>query len=291
MRACTIHSSTRSRESLALAITYADKWALVTGASSGIGAEFARKLAGRGMHLVLTARREEQLHELASELDTRHGTKTHVIPGDLTDPAFPRQLFDAIQDKGVEISMLVNNAGFGDVCAVANSDAQKLLRMVQVNVAALTELTYLYLPEMIERGNGQIINIASVVAFQPVAYMPVYSASKAYVLHFSEALWAECRDHGITVMALCPGTTRTDFFEVAGAGGWLAKQRSQSVEQVVKTALKYLGKRRQYVVSGWLNYLLSLGPRFAPRRIVVQETIKYFRPTTQKRDNSATKSS
>jgi short-subunit dehydrogenase len=178
----------------------------------------------------------------------------------------------------------VNNAGFGDVGAVEDADLEKLLRMIRLNIAALTELTYLYLPEMISRQDGQIINVSSVVAFQPVAYMPVYSASKAFVLHFSEALWAECRDHGVTVMALCPGTTRTDFFDIAGVSGWLKKQRSQSVEQVVKTALKYLGKRRQYVVSGWLNYLLSLGPRLGPRRIVVQETIKYFRPSTKKKN-------
>ena len=265
-----------------MAINYADRWGLVTGASSGIGAEFARRLAGRGMHLVLTARRADELHELAAELDTRHGTRTHVIPGDLSDAAFPQQLYDAIAQKGVEISLLVNNAGFGDVGTVQDADLDKLLAMVRLNIAALTELTYRYLPGMIARGDGQIINLASVVAFQPVAFMPVYSASKAYVLHFSEALWAECRDQGVTVMALCPGTTRTDFFEVAGVGGWLKKQRSQSVEQVVKTALKYLGKRRQYVVSGWINYLLSLGPRLAPRRLVVQETIKYFRPTTKK---------
>jgi uncharacterized protein len=264
-----------------LAINYADRWGLITGASSGIGAEFARRLAGRGMHLVLTSRRTDQLHALASELDTRHGTRTHVIPGDLSHPAFPRQLYAAIQEKNVEISLLVNNAGFGDVGTIQEAHPAKLVRMIQLNIAALTELTYLYLPQMIARQDGQIINVASVAAFQPVAYMPVYSASKAYVLHFSEALWAECRDHGIAVMALCPGTTRTDFFEVAGVGGWLKKQRSQSVEQVVKTALKYLGKRRQYVVSGWINYLLSLGPRLAPRRIVVQETIKYFRPTTK----------
>lgn len=269
-----------------MAINYADRWGLVTGASSGIGAEFARRLAGRGMHLVLTARRADELHELAAELDTRHGTRTHVMPGDLSDPAFPRQLYEAIQEKGVDISLLVNNAGFGDVGTMQDADVGKLLAMIQLNIAALTELTYLYLPQMIARRGGQIINLGSVVSFQPVCFMPVYSASKAYVLHFSEALWAECRDHGITVMALCPGTTRTDFFENAGVGGWLKKQRSQSVEQVVKTALKYLGKRRQYVVSGWINYLLSLGPRLAPRRIVVQETIKYFRPTTKKDDSS-----
>jgi uncharacterized protein len=268
-----------SQGSFSLAINYADKWGLITGASSGIGAEFARRLASRGMHLVLTARREEELRELAAELDTRHGTRTHVIAGDLSDPAFPGQLYEGVREVGVDISLLVNNAGFGDVSTVLESDPDKLLQMIRLNVGALTELTYRYLPEMIRRQEGQIVNVSSVAAFQPVAYMPVYSASKAYVLHFSEALWAECRDYGVTVMAICPGTTRTDFFDIAGVGGWLKRQRSQSTEQVVKTALKYLGKRRQYAVSGWLNYLISLAPRMGPRRIVVQETTKYFRPT------------
>ena len=267
-----------------MAITYADKWALITGASSGIGAEFARRLAARGMHLVLTARREQQLEELAAELDTRHGTKTHIVAGDLSDTDFPKQLNASIKEAGIEISLLVNNAGFGDVSAVKDADVPKLLRMVDLNIRALTELTYLYLPEMLERREGVVLNVSSVVAFQPVAYMPVYAASKAFVLHFSEALWAECRDSGVTVMALCPGTTRTDFFDVAGAGGWLKKHRSQSVEQVVKTALRYLGKKRQYIVSGWINYLLSLAVRLAPRKIVVQESMKYFRPTTQQKD-------
>ena len=265
-----------------MAITYADKWGLVTGASSGIGAEFARRLAARGMHLVLTARREELLKELANELDTRHGTKTQLVIGDLAEPEFPQQLFDTVQKADRDISLLVNNAGFGDVGIVSEANVPKLLKMIELNIRALTELTYLYLPQMFDRREGAIVNVASVAGFQPVAYMPVYSASKAYVLHFSEALWAECRDHGVTVMALCPGTTRTDFFQISGVGGWLKNHRSQSVEQVVKTALRYLGKRRQYVISGWVNYFLAQAVRLAPRRIVVQESMKYFRPTPKK---------
>jgi uncharacterized protein len=263
-----------------LAIRYADKWGLITGASSGIGAEFARKLAARGMHLVLTARRQDLLEQLAAELHTRHGTKTQIVAGDLSEPDFPRRLYETTRAAGIDISLLVNNAGFGDVGTVQNAALDKLLRMIRLNISALTELTYLYLPEMLASHEGQIVNVASLVAFQPVAYMPVYAASKAYVLHLSEALWAECRDQGVTVMALCPGTTRTDFFDIAGAGGWLKKQRSQSSEQVVRTALKSLDRKRQYIVSGWLNYLLSLSARLAPRRIVVQETMKYFRPSS-----------
>jgi short-subunit dehydrogenase len=128
--------------------------------------------------------------------------------------------------------------------------------------------------------------VALVVAFQPVAYMGAYAAGKAYVLHFSEALWAETRDRGVTVTACCPGTTRTEFFEAAGVGGWLKKHRSQSAEQVVKGALHGLEKRRQFSVPGWRNYLLSLLVRIAPRRTVVIESMKYFRPTTRRENAS-----
>lgn len=261
-----------------MAIRYADEWALVTGASSGIGREFARQLAARGMHLVLTARREDLLEELGSELDTRHGTKTLIIAGDLAEDSFPQTLSEKIREQGISLQLLVNNAGVGHVGAIQEADVARMTKIVQLNIKALTELTYRYLPEMLERGEGAIINVASVAAFQPVAYMPVYAASKAFVLHFTEALWAETRDEGVTVMALCPGTTQTEFFQTAGVGGWLKKHRSQTAEQVVKAALRGLRKRRQYLVSGWTNYLLSLAVRLGPRRLVVLESMKYFRP-------------
>jgi short-subunit dehydrogenase len=257
---------------------YADNWALVTGASTGIGAEFARRLAARGMHLVLTARREELLRELASELHTAHGTKCEIITADLGDPAQPAQLIEQIEKKGITLELLVNNAGFGNVATIEETDVERILELIQVNISALTELTYRVLPGMLARGHGGIINVASVAAFQPVAYMGAYAASKAYVLHFSEALWAEAREKGVTVLALCPGTTRTDFFDVAGAKGWLHKRRAQTPAQVVRAGLKALDKGRLQVVSGWLNYALSLLVRLANRRTVVRESMKYFRP-------------
>ena len=257
---------------------YADNWALVTGASTGIGAEFARRLAARGMHLVLTARREELLRELASELHTAHGTKCEIITADLADPAQPAQLIEQIEKKGITLELLVNNAGFGNVATIEETDVERILELIQVNISALTELTYRVLPGMLARGHGGIINVASVAAFQPVAYMGAYAASKAYVLHFSEALWAEAREKGVTVLALCPGTTRTDFFDVAGAKGWLHKRRAQTPAQVVRAGLKALDKGRLQVVSGWLNYALSLLVRLANRRTVVRGSMMYFRP-------------
>jgi uncharacterized protein len=257
---------------------YADRWALITGASSGIGAEFARLLASRGMHLILVARREDRLKELAQELDTRHGTRCEIISSDLSEPEQSKLLFDNICNLGLDIELLINNAGFGFVGAIDGTDPALMRKMVRLNIAALTELTYLFLPAMLERGHGGVINVASIAGFQPVAYMPVYSAGKAYVLHFSEALWAECRDRGVTVTALCPGTTSTEFFDVAGVQGWLKKNRSHTAEYVVRKALKALEKRRQYCVPGLANLLLSLSVRLARRRMVVLQSMRYFRP-------------
>lgn len=263
---------------------YADRWALVTGASSGIGAEFARLLAARGMHLVLAARREEPMQELAGDLFTRHGTRTEIVVVDLTEPADVARLADEIDRRGIEIELLVNNAGFAVVGDIPRTNRETVLDLVAVNIAALTDLTYRFLPRMIERKHGGIINVGSIAAFQPVAYMGAYAASKSYVLHFSEALWAEARDHGVTVLALCPGVTKTRFFDVAGVPGWLKKTTAQEPEQVVRAALRALEKKRNYVVPGWKNYLLSLLVRLAPRRTCALESRKYFRPRPQKKE-------
>lgn len=267
---------------------YADRWAVITGASSGIGAEFSRRLAARGMHLVLVARRRDLMQELAEELHTRHGTKAEIITSDLSQPGEARRVFDEIDARGLTIELLVNNAGFGFAGTIDDTDVERMLDMIRLNVATLTELTYRVLPGMLQRQHGAVINVASVAAFQPVAYMPVYAATKAYVLNFSEALWAEARDRHVTVMALCPGATRTEFFDVAGASGWLKKHRSQTPGHVVKTALKALERRRQYTVSGWGNYLLSLAVRLATRRTAVIESMKYFRPRRKKPEKQPT---
>lgn len=263
---------------------YADRWALVTGASSGLGAEFARLLAARGMHLVLVARRRERLDELADELHTRHGTHCDIVAVDLSEPDATATLAEEVRKRGRTIELLVNNAGFAVVADIAGTDRDAVLRMLSVNIAALTDLTYRFLPEMMDRGHGAIVNMSSVAAFQPVAYMGAYAAAKTYVLHFSEALWAEARDAGVTVMALCPGVTRTEFFDVAGVSGWLKKQRSHSPERVVRKALKALEKKRQYTIPGVWNYLRSLIIRIATRRRVVRETLKYFRPRRKPAD-------
>lgn len=259
--------------------TYADQWGLITGASSGIGAEFARQLAARGMHLILVARREPLMRALADELHRQHGTKCEVIVADLSRPEEPARVLDDISQRGLTVELLVNNAGFGYVGEIDKTDVNRVLELIRLNVSALTELTLRVLPEMLKRGHGGIINVASVAGFQPVGYMSAYAASKAYVLHFSEALWAEAKEKGVTVTTLCPGTTRTDFFDISGAApGWLQQRSSQEVKPVVKAALKAFQKRRSYVVSGWKNYFLTLLVRLATRATVVKESMKYFRP-------------
>ena len=264
---------------------YTERWALVTGASSGIGAEFARVLAGNGMHLVLTARRGDRLEELAAELQQQHMVQTLVVAADLCEPGAVVSLLEQVADRDITLELLVNNAGFGFVGAFAGSDVELMLSMIRLNITALTELTYRVLPGLLEQGHGAIINVSSVTAMQPVAHMPVYAASKAFVLHFSEALWAEARDHGVTVMALCPGTTETEFFDVAGVPGWLKKSHFQTPRQVVKEALRGLEKRRSYLVTGLWNYLKSLGARIATRKTVVAQTMKFFRtPPTEETD-------
>lgn len=264
--------------------TYADRWALVTGASSGIGEAFARQLAARGMHLVVSARRQERLEALAEELHTRHGTVTDIVPADFADPQAPAKLLEEIRNRERQIELLVNNAGFAVVGDVAGTDPARVSEMLSVNMAALTELTYGLLPGMLERGHGAIVNLSSVAGFQPVAYMGAYAATKAYVLHFSEALWAEVREAGVTVMALCPGVTRTEFFDVAGVTGWLKKQRSSSPDRVARKALKYLEKKRQYAVPDIWDYLRSLAIRLGSRKRVVRETLKFFRPRPARPD-------
>jgi len=255
-----------------------DQWALVTGASSGIGAEFARQLAARGMHVILTARRTELMTELATELQTKHATRCEIISVDLSTPAGVTQLLDEIRRRGLTVQLLVNNAGFGVVGEVDEADVSRLLELVRLNISAMVELTYRVLPEMLARRSGAIINLSSLSAFQPVAYMGVYAASKAFVLHFTEALAIELRHRKVSLLAVCPGVTRTSFFDVAGAPGWLQKHASQSPEEVVRRALKAVGTRKMVIVPGWRNWLLTFVVRFIPRRRVVKESMRYFRP-------------
>src|ERR1700674_5534802 len=192
------------------------KWALVTGASAGIGWALAEELAAGGANLVLTARRTERLTQLAHELTGRHNVQVLVYSADLARPQAPGEIFRFTQQKGVPVEVLVNNAGFGAYGEFHKMDAQRLLDMVQVNVAAVVHLTHLFLPAMVERRSGYVLIVASTAGFQPVPYISTYAATKGFDLLFAEGLAEEVRRYGVHVCALCPGSTVSEFHEVAG---------------------------------------------------------------------------
>src|SRR6476646_2219907 len=192
--------------------------ALITGASGGIGLELARQFAAHGHDVVLTARHRDTLEAVAGTIEGKYGVKVTVIAEDLTDPDAPQRLFDAIAAENIDIHFLVNNAGFGLGGEFVDTDVRRELEMVQVNIVALIQLTKMYLPAMIKRRSGHVLNLASTAAFQPGPLMSVYYASKAFILSFSEALDEELRNSGVSVTCLCPGATATNFAETAGVG-------------------------------------------------------------------------
>ena len=245
-------------------------FALVTGASSGLGAEFARLLAADGRSLVLVARSAQPMEALATELRAS-GVTVHVIPTDLADPAAPAALFHELQSRGVAIDILINNAGFGSHGRFDQSDAAQQMAIVQVNVAALAHLTRLFLPAMVAAGRGRIMNVASVAGFLPGPLMAVYYASKAFVLSFSEALSAELRGTGVTVTAVCPGPTQTDFFNRAKvSNSRLTTANMMSSQQVAKIGYDAMMAGRRLSVTGWRNRLLTVAIRLVPRGLAVR---------------------
>lgn len=247
------------------------KTALVTGASRGIGESFARQLAAQGMDLILVARAEDRLQELAAELSAAHGVGAHVVACDLSMPGAANQVWAETERLGLEVDLLVNNAGVGRRGPFAELDHDFQAAMVRLNVDTVVEMTRLYLPAMRARRRGGIINVASNAAFQPVPYLAVYAASKAFVLHFSEALAEEVGPDGVWVMALCPGPTDTSFWNVAGLWqdqrGWMTPP-----EKVVSSGLRAFRRRRAFFVPGLVWAILAfaasrLGPRWLVRRI------------------------
>jgi hypothetical protein len=246
--------------------------ALVTGASSGMGEVFARELARRGADLVLAARSRDKLEVLASELRESAHVSVHVEAVDLSEPGAGLALAARLGEHDLAIEVLVNNAGFGLFGPLDEADAQRIAQAVQLNVAALTELTCALLPGMRARDRGAIVNVASTAAFQPVPYMAVYGATKAYVLSFTEALWAEIRGTGVRVTALCPGATDTAFFDTASIG------RQMTPGQVVAAAFSALDRRRSTVVPGLGNRLLASSSRLASRQAVARLAERRMRP-------------
>jgi short-subunit dehydrogenase len=250
------------------------KWALVTGASAGIGVALARELAIGGCNLVLTARRAERMEALARELEGKYGIKTAVFAADLGEVTAPEKIFAFT--KELEIGLLVNNAGFGAYGELQTVDTNRLLDMVQVNCGAVVQLTRLYLPGMVARRSGDILIVASTAAFQAVPYISTYAATKAFDLLFAEGLAEEMRPHGVRVCALCPGSTESEFFEVAGQKQF--QRKAETAEKVARVGLEALARGKSSVISGWRNYMGTWGQRFAPRSLITRVAGSMFRP-------------
>ena len=252
------------------------KWALVTGASAGIGKALAEQLAAGGTNLVLTARRRERLEELAGKLAAAHKIRTEFFVADLAQPDAPSKIFDFTGQKGIEISLLINNAGFGSYGEFASAEMQRQLDMVQVNCSAVIHLTRLYLPGMIERRSGDVLIVASTASFQAVPYI----STKAFDLLFAEGLAEEMNPYGVRVCALCPGSTVSEFHDVAGQKRFVGKNQ-ESAEKVARTGLQALAAGKSYVISGVGNYLGAHSQRLVPRRMVTRIAAKMFRPSAQ----------
>jgi short-subunit dehydrogenase len=253
------------------------KWALITGASAGIGRGFAFELAAGGTNLILVARRRDRLNDLAAELRAKYKIETEVCVADLSQPSGPQEVIDFTSQKGLDVELLINNAGFGVYGEFAKADLVRQLEMIQVNISAVVHLTHLYLPQMISRRHGDILILGSTGSFQGVPYLNTYVATKAFDLHFAEALAEEVKPYGIRVCALCPGSTTSEFHEVAGQPKNILRKR-ESAEKVVRVGLKALASGKTYVISGWKNYLGAQVQRLLPRRLVTRVIANAFRP-------------
>jgi len=256
------------------------KWALVTGASAGIGQALARELAAGGANLILTARRLERLESFAGELRGKFGVQTEVFAADLTQPDAPEKIFAFTRERGLAVQLLVNNAGFGQFGEVVDVEPQRLLDMVQVNCSAVVHLTRLYLPAMVAKRSGDVLILASTASFQAVPYISVYAATKAFDLLFAEGLAEEMRPHGVRVCALCPGSTESEFHQVAGQDHLkFAEKHRETAEKVARVGLAALAAGKSSVVSGAGNAFGVVAQRLVPRSLVTRIAAGMFRPT------------
>lgn len=249
------------------------KRALVTGASSGIGKELARIHAAQGGDLVIVARRSAALDALKDELEAAHNIHVHCVAADLTDQAAPQQLYDHLREEDIEVDYLLNNAGFGGHGYFHERGWSQDEAMIQLNVAALTELTHLFLPDMIARGSGKILNTASTAGFMPGPLQAVYYATKAYVVSFSQAIDEECRSLGVdvTTTALCPGPVATEFVASGDLSGVDAWQNAKTPESVARVGYEAMQKGKLIAFNEWkLKLLIDWILPFLPRRTVLK---------------------
>jgi short-subunit dehydrogenase len=263
-----------------MAIDYRGKTALITGASSGLGVEFANQLAARGANLILVARRKDRLQAVADAVVLMHKVQVTVMVADLAEVGAAEKLFKSMARKKLCVDVLVNNAGFGTFGEFNNEDIEKISEEIRLNILTLVELTKLALPSMLQNKQGVILNVASTAAYQSIPYMTVYAATKAFVLSFTEALWGELIGTGVNALALSPGGTKTEFFEVASNGkapDGLGKL--QTVEQVIAVAMKALDKSTPppSVISGASNFALAVSGRFVPRQLLIKIARSMFK--------------
>jgi short-subunit dehydrogenase len=248
-----------------------NKTALITGASGGIGLELARLHASKGDNLVLVARSGEKLAEVRDELESKYNVNVRFLVSDLSIRYAAKKVFDEVSNHKIAIDYLINNAGFGDFGLFAESDWDKQERMINLNITALTHLTRLFVPGMISRGEGKILNMSSLAAFTPGPTMSVYFATKAFVLSLSEALNNELKDKGITVTALCPGSTESKFHEVALGDPKLVKERKMmTATEVADIGYRAMMKGTPVVIPGFKNSFLAFASRFASREVLVK---------------------
>jgi short-subunit dehydrogenase len=249
------------------ALTYSNQTVLITGASAGIGAEFARQLAQRGSSLVLVARRAERLETLATELQERHGVMVTSLPMDLAQAGVGQRLSDELDHRDVEVTSVINNAGFANFGMFHEEDLPSFMGEIALDVSSVVEISRTFMPRLRQRGDGFLVNVASMAAYQASPTMAVYGACKAFVLSLTEALWYEARGTGLRVLALSPGATQTEFFETAGEGADGGTRR-MSAEAVVNVALAALDRRNPppSVIAGRSNRVTELAVRALGRR-------------------------
>ena len=251
---------------------------LVTGASAGIGAEIARELAKRGRGLTLVARRKDRLAELASELADRHGVRAETVACDLSSAAARRRMTKTIADRGLQVDVLVNNAGFGSAGRFQELDAEDELRMVRTNVEAVLDLCSTYVPAMIDRRAGAVLNVASVAAFQPIPRQATYGATKAFVLSFTEALHVDLKGTRVTATALCPGPTRTEFGDAAGIPEeyFHIPGLVYDAEEMAVAGVRAMERGRRVVIPGATNVVSAVGGRLMPRGVVLPLIDRFY---------------
>ncbi|PJE94211.1 oxidoreductase [Streptomyces carminius] len=254
------------------AVDYRGQTTLITGASAGLGVEFARRFAERGSDLVLVARRADRLEKLAAELTAAHGIRATVLPMDLAAEGAGRRLADEAAARGLDVTSLVNNAGFGTYGRFHQIDPDRLGREVALDVGAVVDISRAFIERLRAHGRGVLVNVASTAAYQATPNLAVYGAAKAFVLSFTEALWQESRDTGLRVLALSPGATRTEFFDVAGSEAAAGGSSFQGPGEVVRTALRTLDRRNPppSVIAGGRNRVAAFAGRFVSRRLVIR---------------------